>query len=313
MGSSIGVTGCASFTHPISPSLEGRDREQGSRNMSIAVVTDSTSDLPADLAAKHGITVVPLNVHFGLQSYQDGVTIKADEFYERLASGGELPKTSQPSVGTFVETYQQVAETHDQIISVHLSHKVSATYNSAVQAAREVEGDVRIEVIDTLQASMALGLVAVGVAKRVADGASFDEAVDAARRMSPRAKFLGLVETLEYLQKGGRIGKAQALVGSLLRIKPLLGLVDGEAHAIDRVRTRAKGIDRVVEMVAENAPLESLCVLYTTEPDVAAGIVERVRPIGPSDGVLTAQLGPVVGTYLGPGMLGIALVRADGG
>jgi DegV family protein with EDD domain len=281
--------------------------------MSIAVVTDSTSDLPAALAAKHGITVVPLNVHFGLQSYQDGVTIQADEFYARLASGGELPKTSQPSVGTFVEAYQKVAETHDQIISVHLSHKVSATYNSAVQAAKEVGGDVKIEVIDTLQASMALGLVAMGVAKRVADGASFDEAVDAARSMSPRAKFLGLVETLEYLQKGGRIGKAQALVGSLLRIKPLLAMVDGEAHPIDRVRTRAKGIERVVEIVTESAPLESLCVLYTTEPEVAAGIAEKVRPFAPADGVITAQLGPVVGTYLGPGMLGVALVRADGG
>lgn len=281
--------------------------------MSIAVVTDSTSDLPAELAKQHGIAVVPLNVHFGLDSFQDGVDIQAAEFYERLTSGGELPKTSQPSVGTFVEAYQELAKTHDEIISVHLSHKVSATYNSAVQAAKEVEGEVKIEVIDTLQASMALGLVAIGVAKKVAEGTSFDDVVMAAKSMSGRAKFMGLVETLEYLQKGGRIGKAQALVGSLLRIKPLLGMVDGEAHPIDRVRTRGKGLDRVVEIVSNSAPLESLCVLYTTEPDVAAELAERVRPFGPEGEVLTAQLGPVVGTYLGPGMLGVALVAADGG
>ena len=180
--------------------------------MKIAVVTDSTSDLPPDLAATYGIRVVPLNVRFGLDSYLDGVTMQADEFYRRLESSDELPTTSQPSVISFADTYRELGADYDAIVSVHLSSKLSATHTAAVQGRNELGGEgPRIEVVDTLQASMALGWVAVGVAQAINGGATLEEAVALAHSLSARAKFIGLVETLEYLHKGGRIGNAQKL------------------------------------------------------------------------------------------------------
>ena len=280
--------------------------------MSVAVVTDSTSDLPSELAAQHSITVVPLYVHFGDEAFQDGVDIKADEFYSRLQAENVFPTTSAPSAGVFMETYRQLAKDHDAIISLHLSSKVSATYSAARQAADELKSEgITVEPVDTLQASMALGLVAIKVAELAANGASFEELVTQANALSSRARFTGLVETLEYLQKGGRIGKAQALLGSLLRIKPILALIDGEAHGIERARTRSRGINRIKSIVAEAAPLEALCVLHTTDPELADEIANDLAQYAPDGKPMVAQLGPVVGTYLGPGMLGFGMIRAE--
>lgn len=280
--------------------------------MPVAVVTDSTSDLPPELAREHGIAVIPLYVHFGDEAYRDGVDISADEFYARLQSGGALPTTSAPSAGAFMDLYRDLAKDHDAIISLHLSSKVSATYSAARQAADELKSEgIRVEPVDTLQASMALGLVAIGTARAANGGATLDELVEVANSLSKRAKFTGLVETLEYLQKGGRIGKAQALLGSLLRIKPILALVDGEAHGIERARTRARGIERIKALIAEAAPLEALCVLHTTDPDLAAEIADDLSQYAPEGKPMIARLGPVVGTYLGPGMLGFGMIRAE--
>lgn len=280
--------------------------------MSVAVVTDSTSDLPAELALQNRITVVPLYVHFGEEAFQDGVDIRADEFYTRLQAEKVFPTTSAPSAGIFMEVYRQLAKDHDAIISLHLSSKVSATYSAARQAADELKSEgITVEPIDTLQASMALGLVAIKVAELAADGASLDELVSQAESLSARARFTGLVETLEYLQKGGRIGKAQALLGSLLRIKPILALIDGEAHGIERARTRSRGINRIKALVAEAAPLEALCVLHTTDHELADEIANDLAQHAPDGKPMVAQLGPVVGTYLGPGMLGFGMIRAE--
>ncbi len=280
--------------------------------MSIAVVTDSTSDLPKELAEQYGITIVPLYVHFGDEEFRDGVDIQSDEFYARLQSGKVFPTTSAPSAGVFMEVYRELAKDHDGIVSVHLSSKVSATYSAALQAANEVKSEgITVETVDSLQASMALGLVAIGAAKAAADGASLDEVVELSKSLSARATFTGLVETLEYLQKGGRIGKAQALLGSLLRIKPILALVDGEAHGTERARTRSRGIKRIKSLVEEAVPLEALSVLYTTDHDLAVEIASDLSPCAPDGKPLIAQLGPVVGTYLGPGMLGFGMIRAE--
>ena len=280
--------------------------------MPVAVVTDSTSDLPAELAREHHITVVPLYVHFGDEAFKDGIDIKADEFYTRLQSEKIFPTTSAPSAGIFMEVYRELANDHDAIISLHLSSKVSATYSAAKQASDELKNEgITVEVVDTLQASMALGLVALRVAELAAEGNSVEELVKKAENLSARAKFTGLVETLEYLQKGGRIGKAQALLGSLLRIKPILALVDGEAHGIERARTRSRGIDRIKTLVADAAPLESLCVLHTTDHELVQEIANDLSQYAPDGKPLIAQLGPVVGTYLGPGMLGFGMIRAE--
>lgn len=279
--------------------------------MTIAVVTDSTSDLPPDLAATYGIRIVPLNVRFGVDEYLDGVTMQAEEFYRRLESSEELPTTSQPAVPSFVDVYRELLADNDSIVSVHLSSKLSATHTAAVQAREELgEDGSRVEVVDTLQASMALGWVAVGVAQAINSGANVEEAVAQAHSLSSRAKFIGLVETLEYLHKGGRIGNAQKLVGSLLRIKPMLELKDGIAHPLERARSKSKGITRIKQLVEEAAPLSHLCVLYTTEQDIAEGIAHSLAHTVTDDAPIVARQGPVVGTYLGPGALGVCYVKA---
>ena len=253
--------------------------------MSIAVVTDSTSDLPVDIAKQHGITIVPLNVHIEDETFLDGVTISADEMYRRLPDQKVIPTTSAPSVGSFIEAYEKLSESHDEIISIHLSSKLSLTHNSAVQAASELnEKGAKIEVIDTEQASMALGWIAVQAAEKIASGGSLDEAVALAKSASTRASFTGMVDTLEYLVRGGRIGKAQGFVGSLLRIRPILTLTEGVAHPAGRARNRTKGITRLKEMVAEASPLDKLAILYTTDKNDAEEIANSASggPIAPA-------------------------------
>lgn len=282
--------------------------------MSIAVVTDSTSDLPVDIAKQHDISVVPLNVHIEDDTFLDGITISAAEMYRRLPDQKVIPTTSAPSVGTFLEVYEKLAETHDEIISIHISAKLSLTHGSAVNAAEEMKAKgTRVEVVDTQQASMALGWTAVQVAELTTGGGSIEEAVALAKSAAGRASFIGMVDTLEYLVRGGRIGKARGLVGSLLRVQPILTLIEGEAHPVARVRNRNKGLAELQKMVAEAAPLDKLAVLYTTEEDVAQQIANSISDYAPGGEAVVAQLGPVVGNYLGPGTLGLGLIRSDSG
>jgi DegV family protein with EDD domain len=279
--------------------------------MTVSIVTDSTSDLPPELAKSLGITVVPLNVHIGTDTYLDGVTIKSDEFYRRLKAGTDSPKTSQPSAGAFVEAYRAAARQSRQVLSVHISSKVSGTYNSAVQARQELAGQgLEIEVVDTLQASMALGLVVTQVAAAVRDGADLKRAAALAATLSAKSKFFGLLDTLEYLHRGGRIGRAQLFVGSLLNIKPILGLVDGVAHPVERARSRRKGIARVEEITRKEGPLSALAVMYSDDRRDADALASALRDVAPAGGPVIAQFGPVLGTYLGPGALGVCLTKA---
>jgi DegV family protein with EDD domain len=281
--------------------------------VAVKVVTDSTADLPPAMARELGITVVPLNVHFGTEVYRDGVEIFPDEFYQRLATTPRLPTTSQPTVGDFLKSYQELSQTTDEIVSIHISAKLSGTLNSAHQAREQYRGDCRIEIVDSQQACLGLGLVAIAANQAAQRGASTDEVVNEAQLAIPRVRFFGLLDTLEYLEKGGRIGKAQAFVGSLLRVKPILTIRDGEAHPLERARTRARGIERMCELVQEHMPLLDLAVVYTTTPDDAQALAQRLRPFLPDGEVFLSQIGPVVGTYLGPGVLGIALRRQKAG
>lgn len=288
--------------------------------MPIAVITDSTSDLPQDVVSSKGIRVVPLSVHFGSETFLDGVTIRSDEFFRRLQSGPDFPKTSQPSAGSFLDAYRAAAAAGaDQIVSVHLSSRVSGTYNSAVQARQELGGTgPKVEVIDTLQASMALGLIVMQVADAVRAGATFQHAVELARSLGQRARFFGLLDTLEYLHRGGRVGSAQLYLGSLLSIKPILGMVDGEAHPIDRARSRQKGIARLVEIARREAPLTGLAVLYGEDKGAADALAATLNDLAPAPspgqarpgGPIISQFGPVLGTYLGPEALGVCLIKA---
>ncbi len=277
--------------------------------MAVKVVTDSTADLPVETAEALEVTVVPLNVHFGAESFQDGVDLTAEAFFDRLTSGGVLPKTSQPSVGTFSQAYTALAGQGHEIVSIHVSAKLSGTYNSADQAARQMP-EAKVVLVDSMGASAWLGLVVTAAARTAQEGASVDEVAQAARDAVDRMDLYFVLDTLEYLQKGGRIGRAQAILGSVLNIKPILTVHDGEVHAHERIRTWARAVERMKEIIREGAPYAEMAVLHSTTPADMEELATALQPLCPDSPVIRAQVGPVVGTYTGPGVLGVAARRA---
>ena len=282
--------------------------------MVIKVVTDSTSDLPADVAESLGIEVVPLNVHFGSDVYKDRVNLMPDTFYDKLINGDVLPTTSQPSVGEFIDVYERLGSDADGIVSVHVSEKLSGTMNSARLASQQANADCPIEVVDTFQVSMGVGICAMEAAEVANSGGDMNQVILAVRNAVTRSQCFFMLETLEFLQKGGRIGKAQALIGNLLKIRPMLILQEGEVHPLGRERTRRKGIAKLVDTVAELAPISGLAVMYSTGPDEAQTLAQNVSKFmieGREPMML--QIGPVIGTYAGPDTLGIALISAKSG
>ena len=279
--------------------------------MKVRIVTDSTCDIDGDTARKMGITVVPQNVHFGSRSFEDNVTITPDVFYEMLAAAPELPTTSQASPGRFRQAYEELSRDADGIVSIHVSSKISGTCNSASQGAAAASSDCPIEVIDSGQASMGLGLVAMAAAELAMRGAGQSEVVAAALDAVRRANCLCAFETLEYLRKGGRIGKAQALVGSVLNVKPITIVRDGEVHPLGRTRTFPRALALMKEQVRELAPIESLAVMHSTTPAVALEVAEDLQDLLPQGSrPRIARFGPALGVYAGPGALGIALIQA---
>jgi len=279
--------------------------------VTVRVVTDSTADLPANVAAAFDIVVVPLHIHFGEETYEDGVTITSEEFYRRLMTEPRLPKTSAPASGTFTRVYEQLAKETDEIVSVHISSKLSATYSSALLGRDAVTSRCRVEVIDSYSASIGLGLLAIRAARLAREGASLDAIAQDIRSAVPRTHYFGVVDTLEYLHKGGRIGMATALLGSILKVKPLLGLHDGVAHPIERVRGRQNAFDRLCEMVAGFSGISSLAIAHTTAEEEMERLGARLAQFFPTDQMLKARCGATLGTYLGPNTLCIALIQED--
>jgi DegV family protein with EDD domain len=283
------------------------------KKMKIAVVTDSTSDIPANIAKKNKITVVPLNLHVENKTYLDNIDISPDELYEMLPSSNVAPTTSAPSAGTFIEIYENLLKSYDQIISIHISSKLSLTHGSAVNAAKEINKKKKlVEVVNSETASMALGLTAIMVADTISkNNINIDQAKNLSKDLSKRSTFLGMVPSLKYLVRGGRIGKAKGFVGSLLKFKPILTMVDGEAHPLVRVRSIEKGINKLKELAQENAPLEKISVLYTTEKDKAEEIAKDIKLFDKKIDPIIAQLGPVIGAHLGPNVLGLGYIKSS--
>ncbi len=279
--------------------------------MTVKIVTDSTSDLPPEVAQELGITVVPLYVRFGKESYRDGVDLSAEEFYRRLVQGDIFPSTTAPSPGDFTQVYQRLAQETDEIISIHISTKLSSTCNAALLGREDLNRGCRVEVVDSLLASMGCGLLAIVAAKAAAEGAGLDEIVEMARRVIPRTHFFGLVDNLEYLHKGGRIGRAQAFLGTKLRVKPILAVRDGEVRPVERVRTISKALDRLCELVKERQPFKEMAVLYSTTPEGADQLMARLAPLFPREKMYKSVFGPVIGTYLGPGTLAVTLMEGE--
>jgi len=262
------------------------------------------------MADELGIAVVPLHIYFGDEHFVDGESISRDEFYRRLTSPGmKLPRTSAPSSGDFAAAYQRLAESDDDIVSIHISPKLSATYAAAVAASRTVKTSRPIRVMDSTTASLGLGLLVLEAARMARDGASANDIVRATSESVPRTMFFGVLETLEYLRRGGRIGAARALLGTLLNAKPLVGLRDGVAYPIERVRGRRRALDRIVQLTSNHRPLAHLCVGHTTDVDGMESLAQLLSPYFPADRMLRAQCGATLGTYLGPGAFGVALIE----
>lgn len=280
--------------------------------MTVKIVTDSSVDLPAQLVEELGITVVPLYVRFGNEVYRDQIDISADEFYQRLQHDPVHPSTTQPTPQDFANAYEKVAPKADGIVSVHISAKLSGTCNSALQGKkmREEVGPIcPIEVIDSQTLTMGLGIICIAAAKAANAGGSVEEVVDEVKKMIPRMHLLFTLDTLKYLALGGRIGKAKALLGSVLNVKPILAIKDGEVVPAGQVRSRSKGIDRLVDFVQSAASIQDLAIIYNTTPDEAQTLAERIAPIFAKEKITIARLGPLLGVHAGPGALAIAFAE----
>lgn len=273
--------------------------------MSVKIVTDSTSDLPKEVAQELGISVVPLNVLFNLDTFKDGVDMQADQFYHRLLTSPVLPKTSAPSPGLFKEYYNRLAQDSQELISIHISSRLSGTYEAALAAKQEMAKACHIEVIDSKSVSMGLGLLVIAAAKAANEGASIKEVVTLIQNSINKVFMAGALDTLDFLQKGGRVGKAQAWLGSILSIKPIISLAEGEVIPLERVRTHAKVVERMYQLLEEHLPARELAVLYSTDAEEAKKMLAHLNKISPQQPVYLTQFGPVLGTYLGPNCLAL--------
>ena len=276
--------------------------------MAVKIVTDSTSDLTPEMAGEFGITVVPLYVKFGTETYRDGVDLTTDDFYHRLSQSKILPTTSTPSAGTFAGVYDKLADEADEVLVITLSSKYSTTYEAALQGKDLKKSQVRIEVIDSYSAIMGLGLICISAAKAAQAGASLDEVADLVRNNMPRAHVRMAFDTLEYLKRGGRIGSAQALLGSILKVNPVLSIKGGSTEAVARTRSRAKAIDYLYNFVVGFARIEELAIEDATTPEEADTLAERLSSKFPRERIYRGKVSPVVGTHVGPHVLAVSVL-----
>ncbi len=273
----------------------------------IRVVTDSTADLDEAEAQRLGVTMVPLNVHWNGETYQDKVKIGIDEFYRKLREEKGTPRTSQPSTGQFEEAYRRLLEECDGIVSIHISSKLSGTFNSAELAAKSVAPD-KIAVIDSLTTTYPLGIAVLRVAEAAGQGASQPECVAMAEDLVPRLRLVAAVDTLEFLRRGGRIGRAQAFAGNLLSIKLVFQVLNGEVIPVDRVRTRAATIKRTAAAVLDLGKVEEVAVLYGDDPEPADQLFGLLKDSFNGFRVQHGRIGPVLGTHTGPGVFGAGVL-----
>jgi DegV family protein with EDD domain len=272
--------------------------------MAVRVVTDSACDLPDELIENLGIAVVPLTIRFGREELVDRKELSTDEFWRRLEASDVLPETSAPSAGAFEETFRRLAgDGATGIVCINLSSKLSATMQAAQVAAQSVQDACPVEVIDSLQVSMGLGNLCITAAERGVDGDSLEAIVADVMDRRNRTKLFGTLDTLEYLKKGGRVGNARALLGSMLAIKPVVEVLDGQVEEAGKVRTRSKALRLLVEKVKEG-PFENLAVLEGNAPDIDE-LLDQLEPLSPRDEIVIGQIGPVIGTHAGPGVIGV--------
>jgi DegV family protein with EDD domain len=278
----------------------------------VRIVTDSTADLAPQLGRDLGISVVPLSVIFGDEAYSEGIDISHDLFYDKLIHGKVLPTTSAPSVGDFLEVYERLLKETNEIVSVHISSKLSATCDNACQAARILaDRGVRIEVVDSQVISLGLMFVALAAARAAREGGGIDRVKAAAERSKEHVRIHVMLDTLEYVRRGGRIGRARAFLGAMLRVKPLLALRDGEVHPEERVRTKRHAIERLFQIATSYVNVREVAIGYSTNAQDAHDFAQRLAEVMSNVNIWVARFGPVLGTHGGPGALGVGLLEGE--
>jgi DegV family protein with EDD domain len=275
----------------------------------VRIVTDSASDLSDEEAASHGIEVVPLTIRFGSDEYEDRTELSEERFYELMASSDKLPETAAPSPGKFEAAFRRQAEAGaDTVICINLSSKLSATLQAAQNAARALEGELEVRVIDSLSITSGLGTQVLAAAEAAAAGRSADDVVALVEDLMQRTRVFGTLDTLDNLKKGGRVGGAQALLGSLLSIKPVVDLSSGEVQEAGKARTRRKALEQLRDKVFAQPSVEHLCVTHGLAPDVEE-MLDLLAPRYSRDEIEIRTIGPVIGTHGGPRVMGITWVN----
>jgi len=279
--------------------------------MTVKVVVDSTSDIPEKLAKEWDITIVPTYVLFGGKSYRDRLDISEDEVYARLDHDSVFPTTSVPSPQDFADVYNKLADETNEIISIHLTSRESGVYNSALLGKGLVSKKCNIEVIDSQSVAMSCGILAIAAAREAKAGASLEKVAEVVRQSIPRMHLIMVLDTLKYVVRGGRVGKGYGLLGSVLRVKPLLTIRDGKLMLAGVARTRAKAINRLYDFVEDFPHVSEIAVSYTTTGEEAEALAERIKSSHQDTPLYLTRVGPVLGTHAGPGTMGVA-VRESG-
>jgi DegV family protein with EDD domain len=274
--------------------------------LAIKIVTDSGSDLPFDVAKKLGITIVPVYIYFGDKAYKDRVDIGPDELYKRLVEGPIYPTTTQPMPTDFAKAYSELSKDAEAIVSIHLSAKVSGTYNAALQGIEEAKPKCEVHVFDSFSVSVGLGIIAMAAARKAKAGNNLAEVLDETRKAISRTQIRAVLDTLQYLLKGGRITKARALVGTLLNVKPILTIRDGEMVQAGIARSYSKGIEQLFNFVKSHTNLQEVAIAQSTVPEEAAAFKKRLASIISEDHILMSRVGAGLGVHGGPGALLVA-------
>jgi DegV family protein with EDD domain len=272
--------------------------------LGVRIVTDSACDLPENLVEALGIEIVPLTIRFGDEELVDREQLDADQFWDRLRTSEVLPETSAPSAGAFEARFRDLVQRGATgILCINLSSRLSATMQAAQVAANAVRDECPIVVIDSRTASMGLGALCLTAARRAADGARLEEIVEDILSRRDRTRLFGALDTLEYLKRGGRIGNARALLGSMLSIKPIVEVRDGVVEEAGKVRTRSKALQQLADR-ARAQPIDTCAVLHGQAPDVDE-LLALLADVFPRDEIVTGLVGPVIGTHAGPGVIGV--------
>ena len=280
----------------------------------LRIATDSTADVPPGLALDLQIAVVPCQVFWGEEVYRDGVDLQPQEFYQRLARSADLPKTSQPPMNRFVETYRRLLDVEggEAVLSIHVAGNLSGTVNGAWAAAQTLSDPSQIEVIDSGQISLGLGWAVIEAARMAQSGFSREDVSRAVHGMLPRLRAAAMIDTLENLYKGGRISQVTAALGTVLRFKPLIRIERGRVEVMERVRTRSRALKRLVVMVQSWGPLARIAVLHTGAEELAQELVSMIEDLVPDNEIMIEPAGAALTTHLGIGAVGVCAVVAPG-